>query len=118
MKKITSALALTAGLLLARGALAMDYVEFARSTLLPCVHSTVNVDKAKAEYAKEPVTEGEMTTARVKVFYKGWIRSNSMLFEIKNRHAGSINQIRAEVLEDSSPVHSPDCKYLEGWQDL
>ena len=118
MTKIASGLALTAGLLLAGNALALDYVDFARTTLLPCVHSTVNVEKAKAELAKDPVTEGDLTTARVKVFYKGWIRSNSMLFEIKNRHAGSINQVRAEVLEDSSPVSTPDCKYLQGWQDI
>lgn len=118
MKKIASALLLTAGLLFAGGASAFDYVEFARTTLLKCVHPTASIEKAKAEYDKEPVTEGEMTTARVRVFYKGWIKSHSMLFEIANRHAGSINQVKAEVLEDSNAASSIDCNYVDGWQDI
>ena len=42
-----------------------------------------------------------------------------MLVDIHYREAGSIKQIKAEVLEDSSSTgHSGDCTYLKGWQDI
>ena len=118
MKNAGNLIALLAGLGFASGASALDYVEFAKSGLLECIHPTVSLDTARGEMDKEPQTQGDITTARVRIFYKGWINDNSMLVEIKNRKCGSINEVRAEVLEDSGTGKSPVCKYLDGWQDL
>jgi hypothetical protein len=120
MKKIIGSVLLAAGLTAAAGASAMDYVAFAKDTLLNCVHPTVSLDKARAELeqGQQPTTEGDITTARVRVFYKGWVSDNSMLVEIRNRKCGSINEIRADVLEDTGTGKSPVCKFLDGWQDI
>lgn len=118
MKRAINAVILTAGLVIGTSASAMDYLNFAQTELLKCVHPTTNLEKAKAEIAQEAATEGDVETARVRVFYKGWVKSNSVLFEIKNRKCGSINEVRAEVLEDTGSGKSPVCKYLDGWQDL
>ncbi len=120
MKKIASAILLVSGITAASAVSAMDYVAFAKDTLLTCVHPTTKVEKARAELEKghAPTTEGETTISRVRVFYKGWVSDNSMLVEIRNRKCGSINEIRAEVLEDTGTGKAPVCKYLDGWQDL
>jgi hypothetical protein len=118
MKKLSAISVLLAAMAFAGAASAMDYMEFAKSELLKCVHPTTNVDKAKFEMEREPVTDGDVTSARVRIFYKGWVNANSMLVDIKNRQCGSINEVRAEVLEDSGASKAPVCKYLDGWQDL
>ncbi len=118
MKKIAAIVALLSGLTAASTVSALDYLDFAKNKLLNCVHPTTNLDKAKVEMDKQPATEGDVTTARVRFFYKGWVSDNTMLVEIKNRKCGSINEVRAEVLEDSGSGKSPVCQYLDGWQDL
>lgn len=120
MKKIANAILLAAGMTAAASVSAMDYLDFAKNTLLNCVHPTTSVETARAELEQghEPTTEGDVTTARVRIFYKGWINDNSMLLEISNRKCGSINEIRASVLEDTGTGKSPVCNYLEGWQDI
>ena len=109
---------LLAGVLYGVDASALDFLEFTRGDLLNCIHPTVSAQAARIEYAKEPVIEGEMTRSRVRVFYKGWFQDNSMLVEIENRRCGGINEVRAEVLEDSGTGRYPLCRFLEGWQDV
>lgn len=118
MKTRFPLIALLAGAIYASEASALDFLEFTRGDLLNCIHPTVNAKAARIEFSKEPVTEGETTLARVRVFYKGWIQDNSMLIEIEHRRCGSINEVRARVLEDSGTGRYPLCRYLEGWQDV
>lgn len=120
MKKLTISIVSSALLLMSSSLLAaVDYLDFAKNTLLGCAHPTADAKEAKAEYVNPPALNGDVTTARVRVFYKGWIKSNSMLVDIHYREAGSIKQIKAEVLEDSSSTgHSGDCTYPKGWQDI
>lgn len=94
-----------------------DAVSFVKTELLHCIHPTVNVDKAQVEIDKPAVTEGDTSTTRVRVFYEGTIKKNSMLVEVMEK-AGKPPLVRAKVLEDTGTGHSPSCKYLkEGWQE-
>lgn len=118
MKRFSAISVLLAGMVFTGAAAALDYAEFAKNELLACIHPTTSVEKAKVEMEQEPTTAGDVTSARLRIFYKGWVNANSMLVEIKNRQCGSINEVRAEVLEDSGSGQAPVCKYLDGWQDL
>jgi hypothetical protein len=94
-----------------------DAVSFAKTELLHCIHPTVSTDKAQAEIDKPMVTEGDTRTTRVRVFYEGLLKKDSMLVEVMEK-AGSPAMVRVKVLEDSGTGHSPTCKYLqEGWQE-
>ena len=99
-------------------AAADDVLSFAQQELLKCIHPTVNVEKAKAEIDKPTVTEGDTSTTRVRVFYEGMIKNNSMLVEVREK-AGKPRLVQAKVLEDTGTGHSPTCKYTKpGWQEL
>jgi hypothetical protein len=97
---------------------AAEVVSFVKTELLHCIHPTVKVDKAQVEIDKPTVTEGDTSTTRVRVFYEGLIKKDSMLVEVMEK-AGKPPMVRAKVLEDSGTGHSPTCKYTqEGWQEL
>jgi hypothetical protein len=95
-----------------------DAVSFVKTELLHCIHPTVKADKAQVEIDKPTVTEGDTSTTRVRVFYEGAIKKNSMIVEVMEK-AGKPPLVRAKVLEDTGTGHSPTCKYTkEGWQEL
>ena len=95
-----------------------DAVSFVKTELLHCIHPTVKVDKAQVEIDKPTVTEGDTRTTRVRVFYAGLVKKNSMLVEVMEK-AGKPPLVKAKVLEDTGTGHSPSCKYTkEGWQEL
>ena len=97
---------------------AAEVVSFVKTELLHCIHPTVNVDKAKIEIDKPTINEGDTSKTRVRVFYEGTIKKNSMLVEVMEK-AGTLSLVRAQVLEDTGTGHSPSCKYLkEGWQEM
>src|SRR5262249_49756565 len=87
-----------------------DAVAFVQKDLLKCIHPTVNVDKAKIEIDKPTVNDGDMSKTRVRVFYEGTIKKNSMLVEVMEK-TGKPPLVRAQVLEDTGTGHSPTCKY-------
>jgi hypothetical protein len=97
---------------------AADAVSFVKTELLHCIHPTVNVDKAQVEIDKPTVTEGDTSITRVRVFYEGWIKKDSMLVDVMEK-AGTPPLVRAKVIEDSGTGHAPNCKYTEeGWQEM
>ena len=96
----------------------IDAVSFVKTELLHCIHPTVKVDNAQVEIDKPTVTEGDTSTTRVRVFYQGLVKKDSMLVEVMEK-AGKPPLVRAKVLEDSGTGHSPNCKYTkEGWQEM
>jgi len=104
--------------LVALPAAALDAPAFVQNEVLKCIHPTAKLEKAKAEIDKPAVTEGDVTKTRVKVFYEGMVKKNSMLVEVQER-AGNPPLVKVQVLEDTSSVGSPaKCKYVEGWQEL
>jgi len=95
-----------------------DAVSFVKKELLHCIHPTVKADKAQVEIDKPTVTEGDTSITRVRVFYPGLVKKDSMLIEVMEK-AGKPPLVRAKVLEDSGTGHAPSCKYTkEGWQEL
>ncbi len=95
-----------------------DAVSFVQKELLHCLHPTIKVDKAKVEIDKPTVTEGDTSTTRVRVFYEGAVKKNTMVVEVMEK-AGKPPLVRAKVLEDTGTGHAPNCKYTkEGWQEL
>ncbi len=97
---------------------AADAVSFVKTELLHCIHPTVKADKAQVEIDKPTVNEGDTSTTRVRVFYDGAVKKNSMLVEVMEK-AGKPPLVKAKVLEDTGTGHAPNCKYTkEGWQEL
>ena len=95
-----------------------DAVSFVKTELLHCLHPTVKADKAQVEIDKPTATEGDTRTTRVRVFYEGLVKKNSMLVEVMEK-AGKPPLVKAKVLEDTGTGHAPTCKYLqEGWQEM
>ena len=95
-----------------------DAVSFVKKELLHCIHPTIKVDKATVEIDKPTVTEGDTSTTRVRVFYEGALKKNTMVVEVMEK-AGKPPLVKAQVLEDTGTGHSPSCKYTkEGWQEL
>ena len=93
-------------------------LSFVQKELLKCIHPTIKVDKAKVEIDKPTVTEGDTSTTRVRVFYEGMVKNNTMLVEVMEK-AGKPRLVKVQVLEDTGTGHSPTCKYTKpGWQEL
>ena len=97
-------------------AYAFDYLKFAVEDTLKCAHPTVK--EGKAETATSPSKQGDKETARVKIFYKGMLKPNSMLVEYTIMSTPSGNLIQANILEDTSSVPAKKCPYFSGWQEL
>jgi len=98
-------------------AYAFDYLKFAVEDTLKCSHPTVDTKTAKAEIAVAPSRQGDKETARVKIFYKGMIKANSMTVEYTVMDA-STRMIQAKILEDTSSTPPRECSYFKGWQEL
>jgi hypothetical protein len=94
-----------------------DAVSFVQKELLHCIHPTVKADKAQVEIDKPTMTEGDTSTTRVRVFYEGAVKKNTMVVEVMEK-AGKPPLVKVKVLEDTGTGHSPKCKYTkEGWQE-
>ena len=99
-------------------AASVDVLSFVQKELLHCIHPTIKVDKAKVEIDKPTITDGDTSTTRVRVFYEGMVKKNSMLVEVMEK-AGKPRLVQVQVLEDTGTGHSPTCKYTKpGWQEL
>ncbi len=97
-----------------------DVLSFVQKELLKCIHPTVKADKAKVEIDKPAVTEGDTSTTRVRVFYEGAVKKNTMVVEVAEK-SGKPPLVKVQVLEDTGTGHSPTCKYTKsgaGWQEL
>ncbi len=113
MKKLLPALMLV----LPAQVFALDYLQFAVDDTLKCSHPTVDRKEAKAEFAVNPTKQGDTETTRVRVFYKGMIKPNSMLIEYRVMEA-STKLMQAKILEDTSGTPAKSCTYFKGWQEI
>ncbi len=87
-----------------------------KDKILSCLHPTTNAAKATIE-TQAPKTEGEITTTRVKVFYEGLIKKNSLEMDVLVRASGSIRQFKANVLSDTGMGVKP-CEMTKTWTDF
>ncbi|MBF0460430.1 MAG: hypothetical protein HQL87_03460 [Magnetococcales bacterium] len=98
---------------------AFDFVKFATEKTLKCAHPTVS-GAIKAEYVNQPKVEAGMETARVKVYYKGMVKNNSMtvdysMVEVKE---AKLLLVHGLVLEDSSGSGTKSCPHFEAWEEV
>ena len=101
----------------ATAAEAVNYAELFRTKAIKCVHTTVNPDKATVEILKGPETAGEITTVRVKAYYEGLIRKNTMEADLMIRQAGSIRQMKIKMLSDTGTAVL-GCDLEKDWKDF
>jgi hypothetical protein len=110
--------ALCCGLNLAPAAAAdVDYGKLFLERALKCLHPTANPEKATVEIAKGPETKGDISTVRLKVFYSGLIKKHSMDADLMIRQAGSIRQMKVNVLSDTGSEISR-CDLTKNWADF
>jgi hypothetical protein len=96
--------------LMAGSSLAADtanYTDLFRTRAIKCIHPTVNPEKATVEISKGPETQGDATTVRVKAFYQGLLKKDAMEADLIIRQAGSIRQMKVQLLSDTGPAHKP-----------
>jgi len=67
--------------------------------------------------SKGPETQGDTTTVRMKAFYQGLLKKDSIEANLIIRQAGSIRQMKVQVLADTGPAHKP-CGLEQNWQDF
>jgi hypothetical protein len=116
MKKTIGAVSLIAGLSFSASAFALDYLEFAQKEIMTCAHP--KSEFRKAEYDRPPSVVNNLNVARVKIFYKGLIKENSMTVEIKHNSNQKPELITAEVLDDTSGTGTQKCKYFGSWHEV
>ncbi|MEW5721842.1 MAG: hypothetical protein AB1896_01955 [Thermodesulfobacteriota bacterium] len=114
MNKPYLPLVLALGLFLAAGcAPGFDHLQFAQNELFPCIHPMSGF--GSVEFVKYPTPAGGETTARVKIYYQGLLKNDSMTVEIMTRS----DLVKAQVLDDTSVIPNVlGCKYLIGWQPI
>ena len=95
----------------------IDYVQLFRTKVLPCLHPTVQADKAEIEIQKESTHSGDTTTTRIQAFYPGLIKKNALQADVLVREAGSIRQLHVNVLSDTSTLHG-SCDLTKNWADF
>jgi len=112
MKKIHALVLMLAGLVLAAGcATPFDFQGFTRDGLFPCLHPDTQL--TETVFVKAPYQENDTQRARLKLYYKGWLKNHSMTVDVSQR-AGLV---KAEVLDDTAVLPSlRKRRYLVGWQ--
>jgi len=95
----------------------IDYISLFRTKAIKCIHSTVNPDKATIEILKPAETAGEVTTVRLKVYYDGLIKKNTLESELMIRQAGSIRQLKIHILADTG-TQVGTCALEKNWADF
>jgi hypothetical protein len=96
----------------------VNYTDLFRTRAIQCIHPTVNPEKVTTvEVSKGPETQGDTTTVRMKAFYQGLLKKDSIEANLIIRQAGSIRQMKVQVLSDTGSVHKP-CALEQNWQDF
>ena len=95
----------------------IDYAKLFRERVLKCLHPTAHPDTATVEVVKGPEAQGEISTVRLKVFYSGLIKKHSMDADLMIRQAGSIRQMKVNVLSDTGAEISR-CDLTKNWADF
>ena len=95
-------------------ALAFDFLDFSKNTLLKCVHPSAHTNKATASYLQAPQNGEYETLAHVRVDYSSPRVTNYMEFAI----VYSYDHVKVSLLK-SSVTPASNCAYLqEGWHYL
>lgn len=94
-----------------------NYVDLFKKSVIRCIHSTVNPEKANVEVIKGPDVAGEITTIRLKTYYDGFVKKNVMETELMIRQAGSIRQMKINQLSDTG-TSVGHCDLEKSWRDF
>ena len=99
-------------------AASFDFLRFAVEKVLPDFHPTVKLEDASAEYDKDPAEADGILSARVRVFYKGWIRKHEMMSQIDIRQDAGL--VKVTVLVDSNGANLTGSKIFKEntWVEL
>jgi len=116
MKKTLAIVSAIAGLSLSTSAFALDYLEFAQKEIMTCAHP--KSEFRKAEYDRPPSVVNNLNVARVKIFYKGFFKENSMTIEIKHNSTQKPELVTVEVLDDTAGTGTQKCKYFGSWHEV
>ncbi len=82
--------------------LTADFLKIAKEQVLPCFHPTSKIDEASAKFTIEPKTEDGITTAWVKIYYKGWIKKHSMKVKMRLLSSQTMDLLQVKMLEDTN----------------
>ncbi len=96
-----------------------DFLRFAKEKVLTDFHPTAKLEEATSEFDKEPATgEDGVISARVRMFYKGWIRKHEMLAQIELRPDAGL--VKVTVLADSNGTNLTGSKVFKEntWVEL
>jgi len=95
----------------------VDYGKLFLERGLKCLHPTAKVDTAKVEVLKGPERTGELSTVRLRVYYSTLIKKHTMDVEFLIREAGSIRQMKLNVLADTA-TEVGTCELTKNWADF
>ena len=112
-------LCLSASAALAAEVSDFDFLRFAQEKVLTDFHPTAKVEDATSEFDKEPAAKDDgVISARVRTFYKGWIRKHEMVSEIELRPDAGL--IKVTVLADSNGTNLVGSKVFKEntWLEL
>ena len=112
-------LCMSASVALAAVSTDFDFLRFAKEKVLTDFHPTAKIDDATTEYDKEPARKDEgVIVARVRIFYKGWIRKHEMVSEIELRPDAGL--VKVSVLADSNGTNLTGSKLFKEntWVEL
>ena len=112
-------LCLSASVAMAATASDFDFLRFAKEKVLTDFHPTAKIDDATTEYDKEPVAgEDGVVSARVRIFYKGWIRKHEMVSQIELRPDAGL--VKVSVLADTNGTNLTGSKLFKenSWVEL
>ena len=112
-------LCLSASAALAAEVSDFDFLRFAQEKVLTDFHPTAKVEDATSEFDKEPAAKDDgVISARVRTFYKGWIRKHEMVSEIELRPEAGL--IKVTVLADSNGTNLTGSKVFKEntWVEL
>lgn len=96
---------------------APNYAEMFKMNAIKCVHPTAKLEKASAEISKPAETAGDITTVRIKAFYEGLIKKNTMEADLMIRKSGTIRQMKIKVLSDTGTALA-SCDLEKNWKDF
>lgn len=112
-------LCLSASVAMAAVSSDFDFLRFATEKILTDFHPTAKIEDASSEFDKEPARKDDgVISARVRTFYKGWIRKHEMVSEIELRPEAGL--IKVTVLADSNGTNLVGSKLFKEntWLEL
>jgi hypothetical protein len=95
----------------------VDYAKLFLERGLKCIHPTAKPDTARVEVLKGPEVKGDISATRLRVYYSGMVKKHTMDVEVLVREAGSIRQMKLNVLADSG-MEVGSCDLTKNWADF